>query len=233
MTTIAVASLHGAPGATTLAAALATHLGATLAEADPSGGVLAARCGLSREPGLVTLAADRFATGAEVLQHAQLTASDLRVMPCPDSAEHAAGMLRAAADDLAERLDGAGTVVVDVGRLGLDGLTSPFLGRATAVILCSRPTVEDLSIVRSRLNSLRRFRPLLVLVGDRPYGPAEVAAELEVRVTACIANDPRGVDAMWSGRRARGMSRTPFARTVHSLASVLGEALHELEGARP
>src|SRR5262249_61331290 len=57
---IAVASVKGAPGVTTLAlglAALWPELGAVLVECDPDGGDLAARFGHHPDPGLASLAA--------------------------------------------------------------------------------------------------------------------------------------------------------------------------------
>ncbi len=61
MSLIAVASAKGSPGATTLTLALGLARpparGCLIVEADPDGGSLAARLGLSYEPGLVELAA--------------------------------------------------------------------------------------------------------------------------------------------------------------------------------
>ena len=58
MTTVALTSVRGAPGVTTTSLLLASVLeGAVLVEADLTGGVVAVRYQLGREPGLTTLAA--------------------------------------------------------------------------------------------------------------------------------------------------------------------------------
>lgn len=60
MSLIGLCSVKGAPGATTLATALAAYgrtAGAVLIEADPAGGDLAVRYGIRQNPGLATLAA--------------------------------------------------------------------------------------------------------------------------------------------------------------------------------
>lgn len=60
MSLIGLCSVKGAPGTTTLATALAAHgrtNGAVLIEAEPSGGDLAVRYGISQNPGLAALAA--------------------------------------------------------------------------------------------------------------------------------------------------------------------------------
>lgn len=228
MSIVVVGSLHGSPGATSLAVGLGACLASSVVvEADPAGGVLAARCGLQREPGLVTLAADRDAVGSErVHAHAQMTANALRVLPCSESAEHTTSLLRGAGGDVAARLDDAAcTAVVDVGRLGIDGLLAPFLDLAVAVVVVSWPTVDALAVLAARLPGLRAYRPIVVLVGDRPYGPADVARDLALDAVSTIAFDVRGVDAMWTGRGQRGLPRSAYARSVRALADDLIAAL--------
>lgn len=219
MSVIAVCSLHGAPGATTLAVGLAASTpDALLVEADPSGGVLAARCGLMREPGLVTFAADRAAMGLEGLRrHAQVTQNGLAVLPCPESAEHSTMLLRAAAQDLANRIGDALTVV-DVGRLGVESAATPLVEHASVLVIATRPTVDSLAVLAARLPSLQRVRPVVVLVGDRPYGPPDVASELGVDVVTAVAFDPRAADELWSGRSGRALGRSAWARSVRVLA---------------
>src|SRR3546814_11529374 len=72
MKTIALASVRGAPGVTTSALLLASRLGGSaLVEADLSGGVLAVRYGLGREPGLTSLAPANPTEAGGWLEHAQ------------------------------------------------------------------------------------------------------------------------------------------------------------------
>ena len=222
MTVVAVTSLHGAPGATTLAAALANVVpGSVLIEADPSGGVLAARCGVAREPGLVTLAADR---DGELSQHVQF-AGDMALVPGPESADQATLVLRSAGAVIGEHARSAAWAFVDVGRLGVDDTVTPLLDAADALILVCEPTVEQLAVLAARLPALARRQPLVVLVGDRPYGAAEVARELGVTAVTVVAHDPRAIQAMWSGGRSRTLGRSAFARSVRALADDLERAL--------
>lgn len=224
MSLVVVASLHGSPGASSLAVALSACLPpAVLIEADASGGVLAARCGLSREPGVVTLAADRAARGSDGLAaHAQVLASGVPVLPCSESAEHTSALLRAAGDDLASRLaDARCTSVVDVGRLGIGGAVDPLLERAAVFLVVSRPTVDALAVLAARLPALRRYRPRVALVGDHPYSSVDVASGLDVDVVSPVAFDAKAVDAMWTGRGQRALPRSAFARSVSALADEL------------
>lgn len=230
MSLVVIASLHGSPGATSLAVGLSACLpSAALVEADPSGGVLAARCGLGREPGLITLAADREARWADGIRvHAQTLASGVPVLPCSESADHTSSLLRVAGDNIASRLDEAGgTFVVDVGRLGLDGVAHAMLERAGIFLLVSHPTADALAVLAARLPSLRQYRPRVVLVGDRPYTAADVSTGLDVEVAATVAIDAKAVDAMWSGLGQRALARSAFARSVAALADDLTFELAE------
>ena len=71
MRAVALCSARGAPGVTTTALLVASHLDAVMVEADLSGGVVAIRYGLGREPGLVTLAAANPHEPGGWLDHAQ------------------------------------------------------------------------------------------------------------------------------------------------------------------
>ena len=222
MSVVAVASLHGAPGATTLAAALASIVpGSVLIEADPSGGVLAARCGVPREPGLLTLAADR---DGDLSAHVQ-QAGGMSLVPAPESAEQASLVLRSSGAVLGEHARTAAWAFVDVGRLGVDDTVAALLDAADALLLVCEPTVEQLAVLAARLPALQRRQPFVVLVGDRPYGAADVARELGVDAVTVVARDSRAVEAMWSGGRSRALGRSAFARSVQALADDLSRAL--------
>lgn len=223
MTIVAVASLHGSPGASTLALGLAgSFTGSLLVEADGAGGTLAARCGLPREPGLITLAADRDArTTEQLLIHAQRLANGVSVLPCSENGEHTTLLLRSTGGDLAVRLAAIDLLcIVDAGRLSTDAPSAAFAENAVATVLVVRPNVEELTLLAGTLPTLHR-RPVVVLVGDRPYGPNEVMAELDVEVVGVVAHDVRGAAALWGAGTARALARSAFARSVRQLADIL------------
>lgn len=222
MTLLATTSLHGSPGATTLALALAGLRRRVLVEADPAGGVLAARCGLQREPGLASLAGERAVGDPGALdRNIQITATGLSVVPCSESAEHTWGLLSSMADHLADQLLAAESeVIVDVGRLGASDVVGPILERAEVVLVVVHPHVDQLAVLASRLPSLPPGKVLVVTVGDAPYRAVDVAEQLDVPATS-IASDPRGADALWTGRRAGRLGSSALARSVVALDAVL------------
>ena len=101
---VCLGSAHGSPGVTTTALALAAtwpeHRRCLLVEADPFGGVIAARYGLGDTPGLSSLAAvgRRGLDDDVVWQHAQQLSGGVLVLVGPASADEAHAVVR----DLAE-----------------------------------------------------------------------------------------------------------------------------------
>ena len=117
MTTVALTSVRGAPGVTTTSLLLASVLeGAVLVEADLTGGVVAVRYQLGREPGLTTLAAANPHDTEGWREHAQ-DAGGVPVLVGPDAPDAAESLWRSAGDRLAlivGRVDP--WVMVDAGR---------------------------------------------------------------------------------------------------------------------
>ena len=117
MRSVALCSARGAPGVTTTALLVASHLDSVMVEADLSGGVVAVRYGLGREPGLVTLAAANPHEPGGWLDHAQ-NAGGIPVLVGPDAAETAESLWRTAGERIMGVLGRSnGTVVIDVGRI--------------------------------------------------------------------------------------------------------------------
>src|SRR5258705_6125183 len=125
MTVIAIIGTKGSPGATVLALALAATASgldqgpALLVEADPAGGDIAARCGISLDPGLLTLAASgrRGIDRSIVEGHAQLLPCRVLALLAPTSADQATSALTGIAGELAKTLTNeTSTVVIDAGR---------------------------------------------------------------------------------------------------------------------
>ncbi len=151
MALIAVGSVHGSPGATTLALDLARRCGGEtlLLEFDPDGGTLAARLDLAIKPGLTELAGAA-RVGIEfddVWSYAQPTDFGVAVVVAHPAAEQTHAALRAAGQHIANALrhlatEADVTVIVDVGRLRPG---SPALGAALAAdrtIIVSANSVE-------------------------------------------------------------------------------------------
>src|SRR5262249_46751749 len=71
-------------------------------------------------------------------------------------------------------------------------LALPLLGAAALVLVVVRPRLAQLTALAHQLPALRELAAVeLLLVGSRPYGPAEVARVLEVPVAGALADDPR------------------------------------------
>ncbi len=232
MSLLVLGSAKASPGVTTTALALAATWPADrniqIIEADPDGGVLAARQGVPSEPGLSTLAVSSrrsFAPG-DLDPHLQAPAgSDVRLLVAPPAAEQARRSLGLAATPLAAvlpRLDGTDTIV-DAGRLRPDSEAMPLIEAADAVLVVARPRLDELQQLPARLRALRPTlaRVGLLLIGDKPYPPAEVAVALDVEVVAVIADDRRAAEALGGAGGASHLGRSPLLRSVRNA----GEAI--------
>lgn len=222
MTAIAVGSVRSG-GATTLAMTLAGVLDdAVLVEADADGGVLALRYGLSREPGLVSLAASRQAAPDVILDHAQRLPGGLAVVVGPESAERATQLLRSAGQRIAGLLAGANDIdlVVDLGRLSPSSPGTPLAAAASLTLVVARPRAEELVAAAERVASLGEGSGL-VLVGPGPYSAADVTNQLGCRVLGTVAHDPRGARALAEGGTSRAFARSALVRSVRTLAAIL------------
>lgn len=227
---VVCASLSGAPGVSSMAVGMAARWPqqpALLLEADPSGGVLAARFGLAQQPGLASLAAQmRHGDAGDMAAHAQRLPLGCDVVTGPGSAETAAGaiaILAAHADTALRAL--APVVVADAGRLYLGSPATPLLAAADAVLLVTTPSIEDIDHLDARMPTLRdtaRWGRLgVVLTGKGPFGRDEVAERLGVPVVGDLPRDRWGAAALAGRMTGRGWARTRLARATHELADWL------------
>jgi MinD-like ATPase involved in chromosome partitioning or flagellar assembly len=230
MVLVAVASNRGSPGGTTTALALAAawpaHRGVPLlVEADPDGGVLAARAGLGIKPGLIELCgrARVALTDDDVWSFAQELPGGVPVLVAHPAAEQCHAALRAAGPRLAEVLAAMPErdAIVDVGRLRPGSPASTIVGRADVLVVVVRPTVEEIAAVVHRAAALRDVGLGLVLIGDRPYAAREVAAATDLPVVGVIADDERGAHALAGGAGSRALARTPLVRSAAAVAERL------------
>ena len=224
-------AVRSSPGVTTTALAVASCIeNSIVIEADPDGGILAARYGLGRDPNLASLAASaRSGLTQDVLsEHTQLLPGGTRVIVGLPSADRAVTLWRSAGQRIASALASAedASIVVDAGRLTPTSPLAPLLEAAPLTVIVARPIPEDLHPLAHRLETLRsQTRELaLVLVGDKPYGPGEVAERLGLDVLGVVAHDPKAALALAGVSGARGggwLRRSPLARSTRAVAEAL------------
>jgi MinD-like ATPase involved in chromosome partitioning or flagellar assembly len=244
MALIAVASVKGAPGVSTAALSLAATWPrrAMLAELDPDGGDLRYRlraeggAPLAPEPGLVSYAAD-VVGGADVLDHLQVLPGGLRVLVGVSSAADtdelqgrwaAVGALLDAAPDV--------DVIADCGRLHPYTPVEDLLPYARALLVLTRPTIDGVAQLRSRLRTLSLDLPVYVGVvsGARePRSAREIQtvlndADIAATVLGRVAYDPVGAGTIageWSGT----LNSSALMRSARELGHQLARSLAELE----
>jgi MinD-like ATPase involved in chromosome partitioning or flagellar assembly len=234
MALVCVTSVRAAPGASTLAvlASACWPRPVALLEADPSGGALAVRYRLGRTPGLAGLAGavrNQDAPVDVLWAHAQMLPGDLPVIVAPESGEVTTRILRDAAPALAEwcrSLEDV-DVIVDCGRLGVQDVTWPFCVGSDELLVVARPRAEELYPVAHRLRAIGDdVRSAgVVLVGERPHSPAEIAEQLGLNVLGVVADDARAAGVLTFGGSSRGLRRSPLVRSVRTFVDQLFERL--------
>lgn len=229
MALIGFTSVHGAPGASTLALAVAHHWPVTadrpaiLVEADGDGGVLAARHGLSLQPGLTELAgAARVGIDAgELGRYMQTMTSGVPVIVAHPAAEQTSAALRTAASHLATALVAHPDcdTIVDLGRLRPGTPATALANACETLIVVVRCVAEELVTVLSRLSALERIAPVeLALVGQSPYPADEVRRASGIETIHLIPTDPAAVRNDPAAAKGK---RSPWTRAVRSLTEHL------------
>jgi hypothetical protein len=221
---VVFACARSSPGVTTamLACASVWPGQLLLVEASEDGGALAARFGLRFEPGLTTLGAAlrHEQSTAQLAAHGQpLPGTDQRLVAlvAPPACEQAQVLLRAVATRLERVLCATDqSVLIDVGRLGGAPLAAPLIASADRLVLVARPRIEELTALAHRQAVLARLGPPpeLLLIGDRPYGPAEIGATLGCPVLGVMAHDPTAADALAAVAATRGLARSALLRSA-------------------
>jgi hypothetical protein len=228
MSFIGIVSDKGSPGVTVAAQAMAAVWRADrrilLAELDPAGGDLAPRFGLSPDPGVVQLAsAYRRALNPEVIwQHTQELPGGVRVLLGPASSEQAFalsevwGPLGTALASMGPETD----VIADCGRWGPTSALLELLDKAVLVVVVARPTLEGVAHLQARLASPLTTAPLAVLlVGDHPYGAAEVEAAVGIKVLGTLAYDERAAGLLCGAPgSARALAHSSLIRSARPIA---------------
>lgn len=246
---VAFGAARSSPGTTTAVLAIAGCIdGAIVVEGDPDGGVLVARYGLEREPGLTSLAAAVRGPGAGVilLDHSQVLPGDVSAVVGPPAADTAVALWRSGAQPLVRALVDAAassTVLVDLGRLTPSSPCGPLVPAVDLTVLVTRPHLEEIHAVGSRLDDLRATatRLVVLVVGDRPYGADSITQALGVEVLGTVADDRRAAEVL-AGRSTaltpRSLRTSALARSARQIADRLvvehGPRLRAVpEGAQP
>ena len=228
MKVVTLASVRGAPGATTTGLLLASMFDhAAVVEADLDGGVLAVRYNLGREPGLTTFAASGPEDPDGWRAHAQ-DAGGVPVLVGPDAPAASASLWRTAGERITHKLLATdGVAVVDAGRLRspVPIVTASDL---LAVLVC--PVAEQLVALTHHLPMLRqaiRGQVVIVLVGDGPYSATDVERSLGSKVLGELPDDRDAAEALRDGHASRArVARSRLARAVAALATDVCAALN-------
>ena len=128
-------------------------------------------------------------------------------------------LLRAVAarlDGVLSETDAYETVLIDVGRLSAAPMATPLIASADRLVLVARPRVEELQSLAHRLDVVARIGPPpeLLLIGERPYGPEEIAATLGCPVLGVLAHDPGAADALGAVAAVRRLGRSLLLRSA-------------------
>lgn len=247
MTVLAVTSSRTSPGATTLATGLAISLShvsprALLIEADPSGGVLALRFGLTPAPSLASFGSDIRNDFDESLVWSN--AQDLRgahCIPSPVDPELSRAWIERIGATLVAELPRLGApTILDLGYVG-DGAASLELARAADLtLIVTRPETAE---IQALLYQVRRLRSVgaevaIVCVGSQPHDPAEIAAIADAPLAAVLPDDRAVASALSGANFNKGSFRRSLlwrtigglAMTVHNPALMVerAEARHDV-----
>ncbi|QQS23480.1 MAG: hypothetical protein IPM43_08320 [Actinomycetota bacterium] len=194
MVLVAVGSIGGSPGVTTLCTALAAQWPreCVVVEADPDGGRLAARLELGVRPGLTDLGA-ACRKGGEVPEDAlwrfaQRSSAGVVVVPSHPGADQVQALLRGAAEPLANWCVTcrAHDVIADVGRLRPGSPAAAIVRAAHRRLVVVRAEAEDVVALVHRRELLTALGGVEVVLVRGAYAPREVADALPWPVVAAI-----------------------------------------------
>lgn len=201
MSQVAIASLAGSPGVSTLVSAMAVASTSRLlvVECPPDGGVLAVRWGLPREATVTDLAADAYPEH-DLWERARPWVGASRLLPADASAvaTHRTPVARYVSDRI-------GTtdvpVVVDLGRLRPDDATVSLLRGLGRLWVMVEPTIEHVASAMSWRPLLERVCTVELLIADRAaasgrYPAREITDTLGWGCIDTVQRDRRGALAL-------------------------------------
>ena len=187
--------------------------GRVVLEADPDGGVLAARYGVGVDPGAITFAASHrrgVGESLEVAAHSRDLGSNVMLIPGTESADRSASMWRDAAPTTALAIAGNSRFdwFVDCGRFRPESPSLAFTDVAALTILVVGPMIEDLLQLPATLRLLRPRNGTVatLIVGKPAHGVQEIKDFLRIEhvfLAPSSRNLPAETAAIISTNRAR------------------------------
>jgi len=247
MALIVLTSANGSPGVTTsaLGLAMAWPRPTVLIDADPTG-ARAIPAGYFRGSQLPTdltivdlAVSHRQGTLAEDLPHMLVRIPDTHVQFLCGPLRHTqARSLESLWEPLSGVLKGlertGQDVIVDAGRLGLEGSPFPLLMAADVAMLATRSTLPALVAASSWAPTLRNAFTrtgaesslAVLLVGQgMPYGSGEVAKVLDMPVAATLAWDPTTAEVLSCGAKpSRKFASSPLSKSLRAAVQALRAA---------
>jgi cellulose biosynthesis protein BcsQ len=250
----AVCAAKGSPGVSTAAVALGLTWAtpAVVADLDPAGGDLSLRYRdtegrpLDPDRGLMSLAAAvrRGSEATDVAEHLQTAGGGLPMLvgvSRPEQVTALGASWQHVAQSLAT-LPGH-DVLADCGRILPGSATMPILTRANAILLLTRPTLEELFHLRERIRALTeslRLRDLdsvpvgvAVVAGERDRNSVPdvqqvmAAAGLPATVVGVFAIEPK-----CAGVLRQGLDVNPRKSMLLRSAAAIGAAMQALAATR-
>lgn len=216
---VTLGSVRGAPGVTSWSLLLAAAWPGTgtervVLEADPDGGVIAARYGFGVDPGVISLAASlrRHQVGdIDLAEHGRQVLPNVVVIPSPESPERCTAVWGETAAPMAAALgaDRDRVWFVDAGRFRPGAPAEAFVAHSAITLLLSLAGPEDIVQLQGtvrRLSDLGVGRIGVMIVGR----PAHDLAEIETFLGAdhlwtipATRNLPSDTAAAYAGRSGR------------------------------
>jgi hypothetical protein len=231
VTIVAVGSVAGSPGATSLVLGLAAAWpDATrtrvVVEADPDGGRLGAELGIGVEPGLMALALAIRSTplsGPDLVARGAGRVGDWYAIPAPPSSEQATSALVHAATPLAALMaaDDGPVWLVDAGRLSARSPALPLAAAATHTIIVSAGSFPLLQLLPHRVDALRAAgcAPCVAIVEPTPWPVDEIADFVGADVVVVLPHVATGRRSGLGAMRASAWR--PWWRRVEDAAAYL------------
>lgn len=226
---IALFSLSGAPGVTTVSLALAGSWPSAdpvrMVEADASGGDVAAWWDVPPWPGVVDLAAaSRSGQDHErpdLFSSTQVLPGGTRVCVAPSTAERTTAALELLAQNPKALRNGV--TVVDLGRVGPEGASAALLGAADLAVAVTTGDAAQLKRVKEASSgwSSQNGPPIGAAVLGAEHSSREISSALGVPVWARLPRDRKAAAFLANRADPPRIHRRPLIKVARELAHTL------------
>lgn len=226
---VAVGSVKGSPGATTLALTMAAVWPpevdrVVMVEADCAGGDVGGRCWLPDDPGLASLATAARAGTVALEDHAVVLPCGAAVVVAPAERQPSTVAVGLLAQAGTERWAKGRPAILDLGRLDPGTPAAELAASAEVLMVCTRG--DEASLSRLVTAGLSADAACVVLVGGSEYSPREIQDAVGVPVAGDLPWDPKGARVVWGrGRPGTGWSRRGMPAVARHLAGQLSRHL--------